>query len=51
MADNERILWCLNGTIDVGLVFDRIGGIDDFVVRFVDSDYGGVHKKMKSLTV
>lgn len=44
------ILWYLRGTIDVGLMFDKIGELDGCIVGFVDSDYAGDHDRRRSLT-
>lgn len=38
------------GIVDVGLVFDKLGGLDGCTVRFVDSDYASDHDKRTSLT-
>lgn len=43
------ILQYLRGTIDIGLVFDKEGGLDDCVIGFVDFDCAGDHDK-RSLT-
>lgn len=46
----KLILWFLKGTVDVGLVFDKICELDSCVIGFVDSDYAGDNDKRRSLT-
>lgn len=43
------ILRYLRGTTDVGLMFNKIGGLDGCIVGFVDSNYVGDHDKRRSL--
>lgn len=45
----EWILRYLRGTIDVGLMFDKTGGLDGCIVGFVDLDYAGDHDWKRSL--
>lgn len=40
----------LRGNIDVRLMFDKTGELDECVVGFVDSNYVGDHYKRRSLT-
>ena len=44
------ILRYLRGTTDVGLMFDKTGGLDGCTFGFVDSDYAGDHDRRRSLT-
>ena len=44
------ILRYLRDTTDVGLMFDKTGGLDGCTVGFVDSDYAGDHDRRRSLT-
>lgn len=44
------ILRYLRDITDVGLMFDKTGGLDGYIVGFVDSDYAGDHDRRRSLT-
>lgn len=43
------ILRYLRGTANVGLMFNKTGGLDSCVVEFVDSNYTGDQDKRRSL--
>lgn len=44
------ILRYLRGTTNVGLMFDKTGGLDGCTVGFIDSDYASDHDRRRSLT-
>lgn len=44
------ILWYLKGTVDVGLIFNKTGGLNGYAIRFMDSNYASDHEKRRSPT-
>lgn len=46
----KLILRYLKGTVDVGLMFDKTGGLNGCAIGFVNFDYTGDHDKRRSLT-
>jgi len=44
------VLWCIKGTIDVGLIFERDSTDKHECIGYVDSDYAGDLDKHRSIT-